>query len=533
MHTLHALVGIFCVQPQNQRGLLRKELLMKYVIYCRKSSESEDRQVLSIPAQISELQELAQKNGLKIVEVLTESQSAKAPGRPIFNHMMNQVSEGKVDGILCWKLDRLARNPVDGGQIQWMLQNGLLGHIMTSERDYKTGDNVLMMSVELGMANQFILDLSKSVKRGNRERAKNGYPNYMPPLGYTNDTINKTIVKDPERFDLVRKIWDLTLTGAYSVAQICRMANNDWGFITPQRRRSGGKKLSQSAVYRLLENPFYYGVFTVNGEEYLGNYPAMITKEGFDKVQMILGRNVQRKPKTREFAFTGMIKCGSCGCQVTAEEKTKYYHGTNRLADYIYYRCTKRKSNIKCDEKPVTLDDLEDQIDDILSTLKISDKFKDWALKYMGELNDKEIEERTSIYKNLQNTYTKKQKELDSLTKMRYRELIDDDEYLSQKKELVGEINNFKTKMNGTEDRAKGWLELTEKAFVFAYYAGYWFEHGSKQQKREIAQAIGLNFILEGKKLTFQIQKPFQIIMKRPNNFNWRARWDSNPRPIA
>ena len=63
----------------------------KYIIYARKSSESEDRQVLSIESQINELQKLAGRLELPNLEVLTESQSAKSPGRPIFNKMMEKV----------------------------------------------------------------------------------------------------------------------------------------------------------------------------------------------------------------------------------------------------------------------------------------------------------------------------------------------------------------------------------------------------------------------------------------------------------
>ena len=504
---------------------------MKYVIYCRKSSESEDRQVLSIPAQISELKELAKRNGLTITEVLTESQSAKAPGRPIFNALLEQVSEGKADGILCWKLDRLARNPVDGGQIQWMLQKGLLKHIYTPEREYKTGDNVLMMSVELGMANQFIIDLSSSVKRGNRERAKKGFPNYLPPLGYLNDTINKTVIKDPLRFDQVRNMWDMLLSGSYSVSEIWKVATEEWNFTTPQRRRLGGKAMAVASLYNIFSSPFYYGIFLQNGEEHLGSYPTMITKEEFDKAQFILGKSSKRRAQSHEFAFTGMVRCGSCGSQVTAEEKTKYFKTTNNLAEYVYYRCSKRKTGPKCNEKPLTLDDFEGQIDDILSRLVIPDKFVDWALKYLQDYNDNEIDSRTSIFESLQKSYNQKQKELDNLTKMRYRDLINDEEYLSQKNGLTGEINNLKLKLNRTEDRAQEWLELTEKTFVFARYASYWFKNGSKQQKREIAQAIGLNFILKDKKLSFQVQKPFQIIMERPLNKDWWAWLDLNQRP--
>jgi site-specific DNA recombinase len=185
--------------------------MLRYFIYCRKSSEAEDRQVLSIESQINELKRLAERLNLSIIDVFTESQSAKSPGRPIFNNVLKKINQGKADGILCWKLDRLARNPIDGGQIIWMLQKGIIKHIQTFDRGYYPEDNVLLMSVEFGMANQYVLDLSKNVKRGLKTKAEKGWYPAPAPLGYLNDKTKergkREITKDPERFELVKKMW--------------------------------------------------------------------------------------------------------------------------------------------------------------------------------------------------------------------------------------------------------------------------------------------------------------------------------------
>ena len=138
---------------------------IKYFLYARKSSESEDRQVASIESQLDELKKLTAREGLAITDTLWESKSAKAPGRTVFNQMIERIYKGEAQGILCWKLDRLARNPVDGGNINWMLQQGVIQHIRTYEKSYYPTDNVLMMSVEFGMANQFLRDLSQNTKR--------------------------------------------------------------------------------------------------------------------------------------------------------------------------------------------------------------------------------------------------------------------------------------------------------------------------------------------------------------------------------
>ena len=164
---------------------------------------------MSLDAQEKELSTIAEGNNLKIVQVFRESMSAKAPGRPIFAQMMEMISKGKADAIICWKLDRLARNPVDGGTISWLLQTSQIQHIKTSDRDYWPTDNVLMMSVEFGMSNQYIRDLSANVKRGNREKLRRGeWPNHAP-WGYLNDKGNKSLLVDKTKRQWVIKMFEL------------------------------------------------------------------------------------------------------------------------------------------------------------------------------------------------------------------------------------------------------------------------------------------------------------------------------------
>ena len=187
-----------------------------YIIYCRKSSEAEDRQVLSIESQVREVEEQAARLGLPVIEVLTESKSAKAPGRPVFNRLMDKLYTGQAAGVLCWKLDRLARNPVDGGSIIWAIkQHGI--RVITPGQSYGHGDdNTILMYIEFGMAQKYVDDLSKNVKRGIRMKIEKGWCPGKAPIGYLNHTIKltgeKTIIKDPERFSMVRRMWDLRST---------------------------------------------------------------------------------------------------------------------------------------------------------------------------------------------------------------------------------------------------------------------------------------------------------------------------------
>src|SRR3989344_4351111 len=185
----------------------------RYFLYARKSTDVEDKQVLSIEAQLAELRLLAKREGLHMVEEFVEKKSAKQPGRPLFNDMLLRIQKGEVQGVVCWKLDRLARNPVDGGQIQWLLQEGTIGHIRTHDHSHYPSDNVLMMSVEFGMANQFIRDLSSNVKRGLRLKVSQGEFPSTAPVGYLNDIRAKTIVVDRRKSKVIRAAFELYAKG--------------------------------------------------------------------------------------------------------------------------------------------------------------------------------------------------------------------------------------------------------------------------------------------------------------------------------
>src|SRR3989339_236892 len=178
---------------------------MQYFLYARKSTDVEDKQVLSIEAQLAELREIAKRDGLEIAEEFVEKRSAKMPGRPVFNEMLKRIQQGEAKGVICWKIDRLARNPVDGGQVQWLLQEGVLRHIQTHDRSHYPNDNVLMMSVELGMATEYIRQLSANTSRGLRQKARQGIYPGLAPFGYLNDPSTKTIKTHRKNAKLIKK----------------------------------------------------------------------------------------------------------------------------------------------------------------------------------------------------------------------------------------------------------------------------------------------------------------------------------------
>lgn len=482
---------------------------IRYFLYARKSSESEDRQMASIDSQIAELQKIADEMGLDVVDRFSESQSAKAPGRPVFNQMLMRIQAGEADGILCWKLNRLARNPIDGGQISWMLQQGVLKQIQTFGRAYHSSDNVLMMAVELGMANQFIRDLSVDTKRGLRAKAERGwYPTYAT-LGYMHNPYKykgeKEIIPDPERFLIVRKMWDLMLTGQHNPATVGEVARNEWGLKTRQ-----GNLIARSTVYRIFNDPFYYGEYEYpkgSGNWRKGLHQPMITREEFDKVQFLQGKAAAR-PKTYDFAYRGPLFCGECGAMVTAEHKVKKQKN-GVVRSYIYYHCTKRK-NSSCSQKGIEEKELEKLIVDVLSQFEIPASFRKWAMDVLREQNKGEAEVREKMLDAHRKDYGHATKKLDNLIDLRAAGEITAEEFTHRKGILLQEKMRAFELLQDTDGRVNNWLDDVEKRLTFAERAKDEFENGSISKRKEILYALGSNLTLKDKMFSVSLPEALE-----------------------
>lgn len=361
----HSLLYMENIQPQGVPGVP-----LKYLLYARKSSEAEDRQVQSIDAQVAELQKLAWENNLQIIEILTEAQSAKAPGRIVFNQMLERIRHGEAEGIICWKLDRLARNPIDGGNISWMLQKNIIKQIQTFGRVYYPTDNVLMMQVELGMANQFIIDLSVNVKRGLRAKCEKGWRPTPAPLGYLHDPTakkgQKIVLLDPIRAPIVKEVFEKVAYRGYSGRKLMQWLD-EIGIKT-----RNNKKIYNSTLYKILHDSYYYGEFEYpvgSGKIYKGAHDPIINKELFDRVQATLTKVQKMRPGTKEFNFVRMFKCGVCKSGITATEKFKKLKdgGINK---YIYYHCT-RFHDLYCKQPYIREEALIDQLAELIDQVSI------------------------------------------------------------------------------------------------------------------------------------------------------------------
>ncbi|HEY5591317.1 MAG TPA: recombinase family protein [Paludibacter sp.] len=522
---------------------------LKYFLYARKSSESEDRQMASIEDQIREVRNLAEKYNINVVDVIEESKSAKEPGRPLFNQMLKRIHKGEAQGILTWKLNRLARNPIDGGQISWMLQQNIIKHIQTFERDYNPSDNVLLMQVEFGMANQYVKDLSLDVKRGMRQKAERGwYPFTRLPVGYMHNPaymlgVDDEVIIVEEQFYILKQLWNLLLTGKYSIADIKR--KGDFMGLRNKEKR----KCSKSSYYNLFTNEFYYGYYYSRDKDgnlirYKGKHKTMISSAEFQKAQIILRQkpSSHKKIVKYDFPYRGIIKCGECGCFVTPDHKLqaictncKFKFSIKSIGacprckteiskmqnpsiiDILYYHCTKSKA--KCSQGSITRDIIEISIERELEEISISKELYLWALGTLKQSNG-EKEEKEKIIKGLTKRKTELENRISQLIDLRADHELSADQFNLSMSKTQKEVSSVEYEIEEMTRQNIEWYDGKRKDYNFALEVLEKFKNGDDSLKTEIAREFASNLTLIDKRLEITTKKSLLEIKKFTSGFN-------------
>ncbi len=149
-----------------------------------------------------------------------------------------------------------------------------------------------MLFTLFGFSKYYVDSLSENIKRGNRSKAERGWRPSRPPIGYLHDPMTKTICPDPHRFDLVRQMFRLMLSGAHTPRSVHRIAKKEWGLRTVVRKTQGGALVHLSSVNAILRNPFYAGVFKWDGHLVAGRHEPMLTLHEFERVQRVFRRSI-------------------------------------------------------------------------------------------------------------------------------------------------------------------------------------------------------------------------------------------------
>ena len=481
--------------------------MLNYFLYARKSTDVEDKQILSIEAQLAELREIAKRDNLNVVEEFVEKKSAEKPGRPMFGEMMARIQKDEAQGIVCWKIDRLARNPVDGGQIQWLLQNGDIAHIQTHDRSYYPADNVLMMSVELGMATEYIRQLSANTSRGLRHKARMGIYPGLAPLGYINDPSTKTVVVHHKNAKLIKKIFELYATGKVILNDLAANLEKD-GVLS-----RGNRSIHISRVSFILQNPFYYGHFRYCGEIHEGKHEPIITKDLWDKANAVLVER-GRPPdiKNDPSPYCGLLRCGGCDMSITAETKEKHQKNGN-IHFYTHYRCTRKSRTQKCVESPIRSEIMDQQLSALLGEYAMP---KEWATKLLVMLDSEEKEATHSASEAVQELREQVQelsRNLSRLTDVYVAQDIERDDYLERRRALMSEKKSVEEQIARHLRTPSAWIEPTREWIKDASMLDEISKTDNAPSKKSSLQKIfGSNLTLHAREARGNAHSPYAAL---------------------
>jgi len=347
---------------------------VKYVLYARKSSESDEKQALSIDSQVKEMLQIAERDGLEIIDIRREAHSAKDSGqRPVFNEIIKDVRSGRFNGILTWAPDRLSRNAGDLGSLVDLMDQKLLVEIKTYGQRFSNSPNekfllmILCSQAKLENDNKSI-----NVRRGLRTRCEMGLWPAPAPTGYLNEKrIDRKgyVIIDSQRAPIVKQMFEKVAYEHWSGRKLYHWLKFEINF----RSVTSNKPLSLSNVYKILQTPFYYGSFEYpfgSGNWYQGKHKPIITRELFDKVTEQLKRDRIVRGESKEFAFTRLLKCGLCGSGVCAEEKFKQLRTTGLTARYVYYGCNRSK-DLHCKNGYIREEELIKQLLEIIDKINL------------------------------------------------------------------------------------------------------------------------------------------------------------------
>ena len=366
----------------------------KYILYARKSTDVEDKQVLSIEAQIVELQKFAADNNLYIVDTIIEKKSAKIPGRPKFGEMLGRVENGEANGILAWHPDRLARNSIDGGQIVYLLDQTHLQSLKFPTFWFEnTSQGKFMLSIAFGQSKYYVDNLSENTKRGLRQKVRRGEMPGRAPLGYINDMRTKSIIVDKRIDPLILQAFELYAKGDQRLRDIA-------DFLASKGiKTTGSLPLKKDQIAKMLTNPFYYGHFRYAREVYEGKHTPIVSKKLFDEVQTVFARRKhKRTTKTNTpKPLCGLLRCGSCNMMITGENQTKRQKNGN-IHHYVYYHCTKKRKNAsRCPEPHIRQEVLDNQLSNLLNKYALPDSWVVTLNKLLAD-DEQKAEQSTSVF---------------------------------------------------------------------------------------------------------------------------------------
>src|SRR5438094_498482 len=471
------------------------------VIYARVSSKEQEKEGYSIPAQLRLLHEYAKQSNLNVVREFVDIETAQRTGRTNFDAMLTffrRTRSCKV--LLVEKTDRLYRDLKDWVSIDDLdLEIHLVKENVALSPGSRSAEK-FMHGIKVLMAKNYIDNLSEETQKGLREKAEQGlYPSWGP-IGYRNaDGPNgkRIIEPNPDVAPLVVRLFETYATGSHSLKEVTRLARL-WGLTFRSR-----PPLSNSVTHQILHKPIYMGRFRWAGLEYQGSHQPLVSLNLWEAVQQRLdGRcAIGAHPVKHQFAFSGLVSCGHCGCALVGEIKKKRY---------VYYHCTGYKQ--KCPERYTREEVLAERFAQLLRGLELDSEGLEWVASALRESHSDEKREREETVVRLQAQYNLIQGRLDSMYLDKLDGRIDasffDRKATDWRREQDGILRNIAIQQDADQNYVEDGIQLLELASE-AYQL---FREQGSEEKRRLLNFMVASASWKDGELSACLRPPFDLI---------------------
>ena len=477
----------------------------KYFLYARKSTEDDDKQIMSIEAQLFELREFARKENLEILSEFQESKSAKTPGRTVFGEMMAKIEEIGDVGVLAWHPDRLARNSVDGGRVIYAVDTSKIVSLRFPTFWFEpTPQGLFMLQVAFGQSKYYSDNLSENVKRGVRQKLRRGEWLNLAPLGYVNNPRTRNIEPDEVKARAIKKAFEEYKTGNHTYVSLAQfLADLD---VTTR----SGKPLAKVSVKKLLTNRAYLGFVKYGDEWFDGNFAPLISPQLFADVQKVLqSRERPRKRKVKhDFPFTGLFRCGECASMISAQWTTNR-HGTK----YRYYRCSKKSG--RCGQSYLQEKDLVSQLKARLQTISLPDSYTAWMLEQVRVWEREEIGVSQSESQNLSAKLKASEARMNKLVSTYLDGDIPKEIYLKQKDALMRSSLALQAEKKDCDGGRNKWVEPLREWILDTKQATFLSSADNFSEIARYVKKVGTNPTVRDKAAHFACTPPSHCVAVR------------------
>jgi site-specific DNA recombinase len=454
--------------------------------------------------QLKLLKEYAAANGLAVAQEYVDVETAKQTGRAAFEEMIAHLkAQPTIRVLLVEKTDRLYRNLKDWVtvddlevEVHFVKEGVVLSRSSRSSEKFMHGIKVLM-------AKNYIDNLSEEARKGMQEKAEQGIWPTVAPLGYRNvagPDGKKIIELDPDSAPVLARLFEWYAAGTLSLKEAAQKARAA-GLVY----RKSGSPVPVSTVHSTLRNRLYMGEFEWNGRIYLGNHQPLVTRDLWERVQGVLdGRYAKKHRRLKHnFAFSGLIACGHCGCSIVGEIKKQRY---------VYYHCTGYKG--RCEEPYVREEIIERQFSELLGRLTFDDEVLAWVRDALHASHADEKREHEAAIGRLKAGYDRLQARMHAMYVDKLDGKVDGAFFERMSAEWRAEQDRCLREIERHQSADQSYLEEGVRLLELARNAQRLFEKQEPREKRRLLDFVVSNCSWKGGELTAAFRQPFDLLAK-------------------